>query len=473
MNNTYIKNDKKKYACNIKFPKTCYYKIGKYFFDFTKLKGEECIKNKNTKKKLLEYSNHLYIDEKTKHIGFPLTNLNPNIPNNTYIEKFIKNHIIDLDNKKIFKKLYNNIQPEIMIDYSKHDYGDVIINLKFNDTLSKERKLKENNSFPYSNNIFIFYIDAVSRAYSMRKLKKTLKFIEYFMSYKGGYHYKYPNENYHSFQFFKYHSFSFYTYLNYPKIFYGKQTSENMIRITKYLKEIGYVTGFIYDMCLREPSNVKNVMSEEEITDHELIICDPNMKHPHSHVKRCYYNKISTEHVCEYGNQFWRNYSKNRKFLTITINDGHEGTLEVLKYTDEILYNFFKNLYNDNLLKETTLFLLSDHGTGSPSPYYLTEFYHLEKDLPMLYIICNDRKNISYYEQYQYIYKNQQIFITGYDIYNTIGHLVFGDKYKYIRNKTDKIDTPKSMFGQSLFNEINPKERHPKKYLEMSLKTCI
>ena len=226
-------------------------------------------------------------------------------------------------------------------------------------------------------------------------------------------------------------------------------------------------------MCLREASNVKNNMSYEEISDHEMIICDPNMKHPHSHVKRCYYNKISTEHICEYGYQFWKKYKKNRKFLAITINDGHEGTLEVLKYTDDILFNFLNNLFNENLFKDSTIFLLSDHGTGSPSPYHLTDFYLIEKDLPMLYIICNDRKKVSYAQQYQHIYKNQQTFITGYDIYNTIGYLIFGNKYKLIKNKTDVQDSPKSKFGISLFNKINSKERHPKKYSDMNVKTCV
>ena len=93
-------------------------------------------------------------------------------------------------------------------------------------------------------------------------------------------------------------------------------------------------------------------------------------------------------------------------------------------------------------MKETTVFLLSDHGTTVPSPYYITDFYKIERSLPMLYIICNDRKNISYSKQYQYIYKNQQILITRYDIYNTLGNLLYGDEYEYIKNKTNMQDTP-------------------------------
>ena len=82
----------------------------------------------------------------------------------------------------------------------------------------------------------------------------------------------------------------------------------------------------------------------------------------------------------------------------------------------------------------------------------------------MLYMICNDRKNISYNNQYQYIYKNQQILVTGYDIYNTIGNLLYGDNYEYIRNKNNFQDTPKSKYGISLFKEIESKDRKPYNY---------
>lgn len=91
--------------------------------------------------------------------------------------------------------------------------------------------------------------------------------------------------------------------------------------------------------------------------------------------------------------------------------------------------------------------------------------------LPMLYMICNDRKNISYQEQYKYINNNQQIIITGYDIYNTLGHLIYGDKYYLIQNKTEKKETAKSPFGESLFNKIDSK-RSPKNYTNMNMNIC-
>jgi hypothetical protein len=479
LNNTYIENNKNIHGCIIKKPTICLYKLGKYVFDFTKWKKIKCHNNKeNTKKNLLKFSNYRYINESTKRIGFPLVNKYPDLllscnEHNNTILKYVKENLVDMDNFDLMNKIYKENKPELIVDYTKNPYGEIIIDLKYNETLSQERKKLEKKVSPYSNNIIILYIDSISRAYSIRQLKKTLKFFEQFMSFKGGFNKKYPFSNFHSFQFFKYHSFKGYTFENYPRIFYGNKAGPNIIRIIKYFKENGFVTSYSNEMCFRDLTVTLHNLTYEELGDHELIICDPNKKHANSHVKRCLYNKLATSYLYEYGNQFWRKYIDNRKLLIITSNDGHEGTLEILKYLDNILFSFLNNLFNDNLLKETTIFLLSDHGTAMPSPYYSTTFFSYERFLPMLYIICNDRKNISYNEQYQYIYKNQQILITGYDIYNTIANLLYGKKYELIKNKTDIKDTPKSKYGQSLFNKIISKNRFPKNYKKMVLNICI
>ena len=131
------------------------------------------------------------------------------------------------------------------------------------------------------------------------------------------------------------------------------------------------------------------------------------------------------------------------------------------------------SLYKDNLLKDTSIFLLSDHGCGLPSFYYLYDFYHIELRLPMLFIIINDRKNIDYNQQYFNIHENQQTFITAYDIYNTISNIIHGDNYVNIENKTNIHDTPKSPNGTSLFEKINAKERKPKIYKSMQTNVCV
>ena len=372
-----------------------------------------------------------------------------------------------MENKEVLKKNYKNNFPEIEIDFSNNIYGEMKLNLNYNKTLSKKRILLEKYSTPYSNNIIVLFIDSVSRVNSLRQLKKTLKFFEKFMSYNGASAKINPSQSFHSFQFFKYQSFLFHTPFNYPILFYGRKRHRKMVLITKHLKENGYVTCYSGEHCNKDNTRTLHNLTTEEVYDHQFIICDPNRENININTIRCIYGKQSIMHLYEYGEQFWRKYKENRKFLTIVSNDGHEGTLEVLKYADNVIFNFLNNLFNKNLLKESSIILVSDHGVGMPSIYFPYDFYRLEGHLPMLYMIVNDRKNVSYDQQYKYIHENQQSFITSYDIYNTIGNLIFGDEYDNIKNKTLGKDTPKSQYGKSLFDKINQKIRRPKLYKDI------
>ena len=474
LNNTYIENDKDKYGCQIIFPKKCSYKIIGYTQDLSKIFRINCKnKNKHSKEKILKFSKSPYVNSNTLKFGFPLTNNEEGKKDgkdDSVLKEYTSKNLIDMD-----KGLPLNLKmPEYIVDFSKDPLGEININLNFNETLSKERKKLEINSSPYSNNILFLYIDSVSRANAFRKMKKTLKFIEQFISYKGGNNKKYPNENFHSFQFFKYHSFKDVTYGNFPILFYGNQANKKVfVRISKYLKENGYVISYAYEYCQKDNTRTRHDLTNDELYDHQLVYCDPNLLGFNSIIKRCLYGNINCYYLYQYTEQFWRKYQNNRKFSVIVSNDGHEGTLELIKYTDEVIYNFLVSLYNDNLLKDTTIFLVSDHGCGMPSVYYLYDFYQIELRLPMLYMIVNDRKNIDYNQQYFNIYENQQTFITGYDIYNTIGNIIYGDNYKNIKEKDNSHDTPKSPFGKSLFEKINPKERKPKNYYKMATNVCI
>ena len=475
LNNTSIDNNSVKYGCQIIFPTKCPYKIFKSFLDYTRFIGKECTKSNNhAKQKILKLSNSPYINDSVKHIGYPLTNKEPIcnldfIDTDNLIEKFFLKNLVDMENMEVLHENYKNKIPEVEVDFSKNIYGKMNINLNYNKTLSEERKLLEKNSIPYSNNIIILYIDSVSRVNSLRQLKKTLTFFENFMPYKGASQEKNPSEKFHSFQFFKYHSFLLHTPNNYPILFYGRTRNRSIVLITKHLKGNGYITGFSSDFCDKDNIRTFHNLTNEESYDHQFIICDPNRENLNINSIRCLYGKQTIEHLYEYGQQFWRKYKNNRKFLSIVSNDGHEGTLEVLKYADKTIFNFLNNLFNENLLKDSSIILVSDHGVGMPSIYYPYDFYILEEQLPMLYIIINDRKNISYEGQYKYINENQQTLISSYDIYNTIGNLIFGDEYKNIQNKTEDKDTPKSQYGKSLFEKINQKIRTPKFYYNIGI----
>ena len=475
LNNTYLVNNKSKYGCQIRLPKLCTYKILNWSQDISQITKLDCsVGKKDARKLLLETLRSPYVNKNTKRFGYPLTN-NDKVggldgKDKTILLNYTYENMLDMDN------ITHSIEewPEHIVDFSKNENGEIIVNLTFNETLSQERKKLENNLTPYSNNIMILYIDSVSRKNAMRQLKKTMKFFEMFMSYEGGHHKNFPNENYHSFQFFKYHSFRMFTPGNYPILFYGnKKESKNLVLITKYLKENGYVTNYCSDECKKDNTRTHHNLTKSEMYDHQMLLCDPNIVLMNKPVKKCLYGNINSYHLYEYGKQFWTKYKDNRKFSALVTNDGHESSLEVLKYSDNMIYNYLTTLYDQNLLKDTTILLISDHGTTLPSIYYLNDFFIIEARLPMLYLLVNDRKNVSYYDQYYYLHENQQTFITGYDFYNTIGHLLYGDNYKDIQNKTIEQDTAKSPLGESLFNYIDPKIRHPKNYESMDTNVCI
>jgi len=130
---------------------------------------------------------------------------------------------------------------------------------------------------PYSENILSLYIDSVSRANSLRQLKKTTKFIENFMSYKGNNNKEDQSQKFHSFQFFKYNSFKSYTPGNYPQIFYGRKREQfHITLINNYLKNSGYITGYASDVCMRDNVRMLHKLPKNQGYDHVFLNCDPN-----------------------------------------------------------------------------------------------------------------------------------------------------------------------------------------------------
>ena len=476
LNNTIIYNNKTKFGCTIQIPQMCIYKYLKTIQDYTKLFGKNCTNykdGKEQKEKLIKFSKSPFINKTVKRIGYPLLNKESEClidsKDHSKFYRYFLRHLVDLDNEKILNEYFENKKPEIEVDFNNIKEPKLVINLHFNKTLSKERKLLEKNSNPFSDNVLILYLDSLSRANAMRQLKKTTKFFEKFMSYEGGHHYKYPSNNYHSFQFFKYYSFKGHTAINYPLLFYGQyREKKNKSLITKFYKQNGFITSECIDYCGFDNIRTYHNYTNEDIYDHVFALCDPNNDHFNLNTVRCLYGKVNSEYLLEYTEQFWRKYINNRKYSIIINNHAHEGTLNAVKYIDDLISNFLLKLFNNNLLKDTTVLLLSDHGVGMPSIYYSSDFYNIEIQLPILLIMMNDRKNLTYEEQYKYIYENQQIFVTPFDVYNFLGNIVYGNKYSMIDNITKNIDTCKSSNGISLLEQINPKERKPQKYKYLS-----
>ena len=93
------------------------------------------------------------------------------------------------------------LEPEVVLEFSKDNIGEIKIKINKNENLAKERKelgLKYKSKF---DNVLFIFIDSLSREHFKRKLKKTTKFIEKFMKKNN------KDKEYQSYQFMKYRTF--------------------------------------------------------------------------------------------------------------------------------------------------------------------------------------------------------------------------------------------------------------------------
>ena len=107
----------------------------------------------------------------------------------------------------------------------------------------------------------------------------------------------------------------------------SKIKEKHFVRITKYLKENGYINGYASDSCKKDGTGIYHNLTKEELYDHQLLLCDPNSAVLNSIRIRCFYGIINSYYLYDYINQFWRKYENNRKFSMISIDDSHKATL--------------------------------------------------------------------------------------------------------------------------------------------------
>ena len=478
LNETYIDNNKTIYSCSINIPKKkCLIDIFSKILDFSHLLHINCDKRKEKEKVLLKQISNLNKIDEVKKIGYPITigkneeiKGRPAMYANTLLY-FVKNNLINLNDENQTKILEDRNRPEIYVDFSSNPYGKLNIEINYSSKLSEKRmELGKNKK---SNNILFIYLDNLSRVHFFRQFKKTAKFLKTFLSFQGFSTKDNPQQKYHGFEFLKYHSFMYATLHNAIPMFSGVyyKRKNKMISIVKKMKEVGYVTGSVQDICHKELMAIGKFKKYSFIEfDHEYAApnCDPNVykygfgffSGENGMLRKCLYGKDSIEYAFEYGKKFWMAYKNNKKFLRIVNTYAHEYSGEKAKYSDNALYSFLNDLYHSNLLQNTTVFIAGDHGFALMGAYKLMNpnDWRIEKSLPIFILLVPDKKNLSYEEEYSEILKNQQNLITPFDIYYTIRHIILGEEYK------KKLLKEQNNEGESLFKYINPKERNCTKY---------
>ena len=201
----------------------------------------------------------------------------------------------------------------------------------------------------------------------------------------------------------------------------------------KYSNE-GYVTTVIDNSCLDWSTRYLGVLSK---VDHQFVapfclddshpFVDPhgNFRGPFSIRRRCMHGKYVHSYAFDYLEQFWKNYDSQSKFSLVMLNEGHESTGEVIGLVDDDLYLMLNRQYKDNLLDNTAIIFLSDHGLHM-GVYYMLNTYsgRLENKLPLLDIVLPTKFLKEYPEVEQNLKLNEQKLVTGPDIYETLEHLM-------------------------------------------------
>ena len=490
LNNTRIDNDKSKYPCEILHPgkNKCYLKKMDGFFDFSKIFRPSCTAENILKREkdifLKSLNTKFFGVSKLNTFGYPITTTSDkysmySVKDLKDFQELINHNIIKMDlfNENNYP---NESHPEVEVFFDKNNYGHIKINVIRNETLSKERKKIAENKHSLYNNVLVVYVDALSRNHFQRKIHKLSKYIEPYMLYNINE----TQKKFTTFQFMKYNTLKGLTLPNIKSMFYGISLNESDgINLVKFYKEQGYVTGHTGTTCGKEIFSVNGLLQSQHLDydnwDHENIamFCDQNFfdwrypvyKGVASFLKRCLYGKYGFEYMMEYTKQFWKLYPDNKKFFRIHFNEGHEGSMELVTYLADPLFKFIKYFFENKLLDDTFMFIVSDHGNHMLGPWAIIrpQDYLIETTLATLFFIIPNNEKLYKNGIYDNICKNQQVFITPYDIHDTMIHIAYG---------ADKpAPLAYSKRGSSLLVDIDPMERYcenPKLNLNIAKGDC-
>lgn len=440
-------------ACKIKIPKKCTIGMFGNLFDLSSYFRKTCKGYQNTKIIFDKYLN----DEQKNFSKYSYPDTTEFGDNYLSFTKEFPNMV----EKKIwgFDEKTNN--KEVTVEF-KNGIGKINIDVKPKKNLVKKRKkLYKKNKVKF-NNIYIIYIDSISLQHFKRKLKKTKKLIEKML---------YTNKNkekffkkFEAFQFVKYHNVGINTKPNIFPLFFGNfLKSDKGIFITKYLKKKGYITGSEHNSCNRaifDFPKIKNPKVKPKGFDHENfgLFCDTNyndknnkwscLKGRNSFIRKCLYDEQTSKYLRDYFLDFCKKYKNERKYFSAIFTDGHEGTLEVVKYIDDDVHDLILELLTKYFDDKSAIFIISDHGAHIPGidNILFSQQKDIENFLGVFLMILPRNTNLNM----EIIHNNEQVLITPLDFYFTLLDIINIKRNKLYHSK----------FGESVFIKLNRKYRN-------------
>ena len=161
----------------------------------------------------------------------------------------VRDQVVDMDDPEVPQDIKDSI--EFTVDMSNPHKHQLNVNLKKNETRAREQQILrqkilakdklEGKTDRIDKNVFILYIDNLSRANFKRRLPKVTEWLSQFVDN--------DQNTLELFQFFRYHSVYFKTYINNNALWYGQfqNVHEAQENVFDEFSRNGYVTGMFKD----------------------------------------------------------------------------------------------------------------------------------------------------------------------------------------------------------------------------------
>lgn len=300
-------------------------------------------------------------------------------------------------------------------------------------------------------NVLVLFFDAVSRRHMLRKLPKSMRILSSLHSPSAN-----PDgsplsdfsksEGLRLFQFFRYHIVGYNTNANTRAMYTGNRERDPYIHTIAEDVFLGifekrscadtmqYMVARVESNCEDWASEYAGRAASTSSFDHEMIapMCDNsyfshdghpfgNFKGPYSILRRCLFDRYVHAHTISYLRLLEKRYRQSAPempfFITGAFIEGHEGTGEVLSTLDEDLSEYLLQLASDGTLKDTALFLVSDHGLHMGLNFVYSTNGEIEHANPTLMALLPER--MLNREMIETLEHNEQALITGYNIHHT------------------------------------------------------
>lgn len=274
---------------------------------------------------------------------------------------------------------------------------------------------------PQEPNILFLFMDALSRTRFKRKFTNTVNFL-------SDLHFKQDKKFY---DFFRYFLSGFNTIENTMALYTGSSEYTNFsYPIFKNFTDSGWATMWATSDCEDWMKAVLGNILPHAFT-HESVssMCNPiyylsapgefalgTLHGPYSIKTRCLYGDYVHNVPLTYVEKFIETYHKKQRFFAVlSLIEGHEGTGDVLLTVDKNMENFLRKIVEKDVLKDTIVFLIGDHGPHMGLNVMYTQNGKMDHMSPMLGILAPPETGLD--EAFSW---NKNMIFSGQDIYKFI-----------------------------------------------------